>query len=330
MEKSQENTSKQVVYSKAKKYRRFLAFMTDAFILVLSTFLLFGAAHQGVRNLPFHQEQSSIRNEIRLSSGLYVKNGNGDIVSIVSYVKDNTEYPSAITKKNYLSPRIDTFYTMKEFVGDGELLGQYEVRKSKATRDNVHLFITVDGKIVENSVNPTYLYEFYADEISSYCNGYLLRSSRYVKTTSVIFLTVVVEVLIYVTLMFAIFYVIIPLFAFKRGRKTLGRASFRIGLVANNALNVSTKRFLVRCLFEYVVMLLLNFFAVFIPLVISLFLVLFSKNSQGLVDYVVGIHQVDVTVDDIYLDYGDYLTRQEKREEASIENNDYKIGGKHI
>ena len=326
----EENTVQEVVYSKAKKRNRFLAFFTDGFIFIVSTFILFGALHMAVRTMPFFVEQSSIRQEIRLDSGLYVYNKNNDVVSIVDYLNDNTEYPNAKTKKDYLAPRIETFYINERFFSDKSVLNKYDERRLTAKRESTNLFIKNDGKIVENSVNPQYLYDFYKNEITSYSNGMLLTLPEYSKTTSVIFMTAVIEVIIYGTLMFALFYVVLPLTAFRRGRRTLGRAIFKVGLVGLDALNIRWKKFVLRQLFAYVFLVLLDFFAFLIPLIISIFMVLFSKQNQGLVDYVFGIHQVDITVDDIYFDYGDYEIRKGLRKVASIENNDFKIGSKHI
>lgn len=319
--------SQEVVYSIPKKSKRFLAMFVDFAIFGIFAFFLFGAMHVGFKETDFFKNFENNRNSLRLESNLYVYNANNQVVLITDYLVDNQEYPSYASKKDELRKRIDNFYNNKTFIDSDTFIVNYNERRLNATSNGIHLFIETENKqiIENNAANPEYIYNFYVTEVTNYCSRYVFNNPAYGDYTRFIFLTGVVEGVIAVTISFIIFFIIFPMFIFYRGRQTIGRKIFKIGLVGANALNVSKRRFLCRELFSLFAMVYVNFATILIPLLISLFLIFFSKNSQSLIDYVTATYQIDVTVDDVYLDYGDYISKKEQRSSASIENNDYKI-----
>ena len=49
-----------------------------------------------------------------------------------------------------------------------------------------------------------------------------------------------------------------------------------------------------------------------------------SKRRQNLAEYVTNIYLVDNRSQEIYLDYGDYVVHTDERENATLENPDFR------
>ena len=93
-----------------------------------------------------------------------------------------------------------------------------------------------------------------------------------------------------------------PLF-FKRGRKTLGKALYHIGLVDDRVLSPTFWRFSARFLIFLFAELLLSLFTLGIPYIISFSLMAFSKKRQGFPDYMLHLYEIDTSKANIYMDY---------------------------
>lgn len=313
----------EISYSKPSLGKRFLAMLVDFFFFGFLTFVLFSLSNTAVSSMEFYQKNMELRTSLQEESSLYVK---GD--DIVTYVKNNEELFTGVrAQKDYLSAHIDAFYANEKFLSEGErtkALGEYASRKANASKDGTPLFTLKDGVYEENDVNPSWHIDFYAEEIDNHARPIFASYLPYIETTKTIWITAIIEFFASMTVSYFLFFVVVPLWLLKRGRLTVGRSIFKIGMIGKDAFNVSTKRFLLRALFSYVVYLILDI-AFLIPLFISAGMLFLSNRNQSLADYVLGTYMVDVTNDDIYLDINDYLDRKNLSKKASIENKSFEL-----
>lgn len=86
---------------------------------------------------------------------------------------------------------------------------------------------------------------------------------------------------------------LLPLFIFRRGRKTFGKAIYRIGLVDSNFLSPKIGRTIARFCIFYFGVLILSVLTFGIPFFVSFSLMAFSKKKQGFPDYMLGLLEVD-------------------------------------
>lgn len=313
-----------VEYSVPKMHRRLLSIFIDLFLAFFTAFVIFSLANIGITKAPFYQTNLKTREDIQLSSGLYTEKDDS-VSSWVDILEDDDE-KSYREKKEILAPIILDFYNNETFFSDTTALTEYGKRRLSYLYSDASLFETKDGVIQEiEGASPEGLYTFYKSEINSYANGYLLSTSSYVVTTRVIFITGIVEFLISLTISVFIYYLVFPLWVFKRGRLTLGRKLFKIGLVASNALNVKTSSYVWRFLFIYFINFVVGFLSFSLSDIVSLSMLIFSKRQQDLVDYVFNQYMVDLKDDEIYLDYGDFMEAKQAKDKAKLENQDFNL-----
>ena len=122
----------------------------------------------------------------------------------------------------------------------------------------------------------------------------MYKDTRFV--SNIIFL---ISIPVAIVLACALTYLVPPLI-FKRGRKTIGKLIYKIGLVDSKCLNVSTGRFLIRYCIFFLAEIVLSVFSFCVPLLISFSMMCFSKNKQGFPDYMLGINEVETGDNKIY------------------------------
>lgn len=309
-------------YYTVKIHKKILASFVDLFIFICSTVVIFSLINIGYQNLngPFKNSVSENKS-LRIESKLYNEN---DIL-----ITDEIESSSTMTyqqKKNELSYILDYFYSSTTFFPSNEGKVIYEGRKKEAIVDKQALFVLKDNTYVENkNIAPKKYYNFYKDEIENHALVYLNNNDKYVNNERKIFLILVLTILVISTLVYFIYYLILPSTIFKRGRQTLGMKLFKFSLIGVNALNVKISMYIVRCIFNFFVMYLLNVFSFFIVSLISLAMLYFSKRRQNLTNYIFNDYFVDTTVDDIYLNFYEYLDKNEFDHQIKIEDKTLKM-----
>lgn len=317
-----ENNIEEVVYRPASKGKRILAGLVDFALTILLSLTIFSVSNILTKSASFVAEPTSIRHSLQVESGLYLEDG----TAIYEYTaKEGTELATYREKKDYLSNRIDAFYANGDFCEE-EVKTEYATRKLEAKKDDTLLFhLNDDFTVAENDVNPSYLYEFYVTEIQDHAMSYLYSNPAYGEATREIFFVGVVEFMIGLVVSVLVFYALIPLAIFHRGRQTLGRKLLKISLISANALNVKAGRYWVRVAFIFFVYYALDFVGFLIPLMVSLGMLFFTKRKENLVDYLLSQYMVDTSVDEVYLDYGDYWEAKNAKEKAKLENRDFKL-----
>lgn len=318
----EDNNVIELVYHPAKKWKRIVSGLIDFVLAILFALTFFSIFDMSTRNLSYRKEISNKREEVQLKSGLYSEAN----VTIYEYTEnDSLAFPTYRDKKDFLAKRIDAFYASVNSDSNQAII-QYNQRRLSAKYENTSLFaLDSELKVVEMDVNPSYLYDFYVDEIKNHAMSYLYEDVDYINATRLAMVNIIVEVAVGLLFGLAFFYLFFPLVIFKRGRQTLGRKLLKIGLISSNALNVKKSKYLLRFLFIVFVYYLLDFFGFLIPLMVSLAMMFLSKRQESLPDYLLSQYMVDVTYDTVYLDYADYLEAKKAKEQAVLENRDFKL-----
>ncbi|MBO6280593.1 MAG: hypothetical protein J6M95_03330 [Bacilli bacterium] len=311
----------EVIYKKAKLGKRMLAYFIDIGLFLLTTFILFSIVNVPVTNSGWFISKRNELTQLRNDSGLYI---NGLVVT--EYVKNDTEFPSYEAKKDELSTRINNFYNNTTYFSDLKVIhSQYDSRRLSAKNGSLNLFIKSGDEIIENSVNAELLYNFYKGEVENYTLGFLVQNPTYFYLVRFSFWVSVIEFISILIITFTIYYLVLPLTCFKRGRQTIGMKLEKIGIIGVTALNVPTGKFIGRFLFNFLVFVVLDFIGFLIPAIISITMMYFNKTNSNLTNYVFNDYAVDVTDKEIYLNE---LEREEasfKLQEISIENKDLRL-----
>lgn len=110
----------------------------------------------------------------------------------------------------------------------------------------------------------------------------------------------------YVTAAILVFF--IPTLIFRRGRRTLGRALYRIGYVDPKYFSPTFLRNFLRFIILLFAELILSVATFGLPFIISFTLMVFSKKKQNFPDYVLGLVEIDNSKQKIYYNKIDALS----------------------
>lgn len=303
---------KEIEYYRPKFTRKLAASFMDAFIFSLLS-LLFVVISKAIGDVtPTYKQNSSELDTIKLDSGLFLEDNDGLVRDVVTIYNLDTETNSSVVEKEVVSS-INNFFTyvnnnlshelyesmIKEFDElrlDQKLIYSYEGNTYK-------LFIQKDGKVVKNNevVIPSKSYiSFYKNYIDNYALGYFHSKIDRVVTLEKYFSYVMaIEVIVGVLVGSIINYYVFPLI-FRRNRYTLGRLTYKIGLVNKDVLHVSFGQFTLRFLIIFFLEIALSFVTFGIPIIFSFTMSLVTKKKQYFHDYLLGIEEVDLQDNQVY------------------------------
>lgn len=303
---------KEIEYYRPKFTRKLAASFMDAFIFSLLS-LLFVVISKAIGDVtPTYKQNSSELDTIKLDSGLFLEDNDGLVRDVVTIYNLDTETNSSIVEKEVVNS-INNFFTyvdnnlshelyesmIKEFDElrlDQKLIYSYEGNTYK-------LFIQKDGKVVKNNevVIPSKSYiSFYKNYIDNYALGYFHSKIDRVVTLEKYFSYVMaIEVIVGVLVGSIINYYVFPLI-FRRNRYTLGRLTYKIGLVNKDVLHVSFGQFTLRFLIIFFLEIALSFVTFGIPIIFSFTMSLVTKKKQYFHDYLLGIEEVDLQDNQVY------------------------------
>ena len=303
---------KEIEYYRPKFTRKLAASFMDAFIFSLLS-LLFVVISKALGDIsPTYKQNSSELDTIKLDSGLFLEDNDGLVRDVVTIYNLDTETNSSVVEKEVVNS-INNFFTyvdnnlshelyesmIKEYDElrlDQKLIYSYEGYTYK-------LFIQKDGKVVKNNevVIPSKSYiSFYKDYIDNYALGYFHSKIDRVVTLEKYFSYVMaIEVIVGVLVGSIINYYVFPLI-FRRNRYTLGRLTYKIGLVNKDVLHVSFGQFTLRFLIIFFLEIALSFVTFGIPIIFSFTMSLVTKKKQYFHDYLLGIEEVDLQDNQVY------------------------------
>ena len=303
---------KEIEYYRPKFTRKLAASFMDAFIFSLLS-LLFVVISKAIGDVtPTYKQNSSELDTIKLDSGLFLEDNDGLVRDVVTIYNLDTETNSSVVEKEVVNS-INNFFTyvdnnlshelyesmIKEFDElrlDQKLIYSYEGNTYK-------LYIQKDGKVVKNNevVIPSKSYiSFYKNYIDNYALGYFHSKIDRVVTLEKYFSYVMaIEVIVGVLVGSIINYYVFPLI-FRRNRYTLGRLTYKIGLVNKDVLHVSFGQFTLRFLIIFFLEIALSFVTFGIPIIFSFTMSLVTKKKQYFHDYLLGIEEVDLQDNQVY------------------------------
>lgn len=303
---------KEIEYYRPKFTRKLAASFMDAFIFSLLS-LLFVVISKAIGDVtPTYKQNSSELDTIKLDSGLFLEDNDGLVRDVVTIYNLDTETNSSVVEKEVVNS-INNFFTyvdnnlshelyesmIKEYDElrlDQKLIYSYEGKTYK-------LFIQKDGKVVKNNevVIPSKSYiSFYKNYIDNYALGYFHSKIDRVVTLEKYFSYVMaIEVIVGVLVGSIINYYVFPLI-FRRNRYTLGRLTYKIGLVNKDVLHVSFGQFTLRFLIIFFLEIALSFVTFGIPIIFSFTMSLVTKKKQYFHDYLLGIEEVDLQDNQVY------------------------------
>ncbi len=325
-----EEKSVNISYSQPKLGHRVLANFIDIFIFGVLLISIFMGSRAIIQATPYYKGVMNRTRELQLESGLYVNVSDstfsGQMYDIVDYIDKHVQLAgsdldgtgsSEIESKNGLSSKaINTFMAFSEEKTSEEryeeLVTYYAEAKLNTIVDDVHLYIKdSDGNIVPN---PTYadnatkriLYydNVFKPFIKNKCLPFLITNiPEYRKLAKVDYnFLLFLEIPVSYTLAAILTYFVPPLF-FRRGRMTLGKALYHVGLIDSRVLSPTFGRFTARFAIFFFGELVLSLFSFGIPYIISFSMMVFSKNKQGFPDYMLKLYEVDTSKANIYMDY---------------------------
>ena len=297
----------QVKYHRAKFHRRIMANLVDLLILATCTILLFIGVRAVAQSTSFFKENNARLNQIKLDSSLYVEDGD-DLIEVMDYIANNTGL-TAKMKYDEAEKAIDAFVVYAE-----KAIGQEGAREIEQTRADFRLGLEIADVPLYVKENGIVVYN--QDTKASYAQYFELSSTQFYKTFCLGFLTTRFPDYVDITLSFSrllvfvelptsyglagILTYLVPTFIFRRGRKTFGKAIYKIGFVDSRILCPSWRRNLARFFIFYFSVLILSAVTFAIPAIISTTLMGFSKKRQGFADYMLDIQEVDTTGQTIF------------------------------
>ena len=303
---------KEIEYYRPKFTRKLAASFMDAFIFSLLS-LLFVVISKAIGDVtPTYKQNSSELDTIKLDSGLFLEDNDGLVRDVVTIYNLDTETNSSVVEKEVVNS-INNFFTyvdnnlshelyesmIKEYDElrlDQKLIYSYEGNTYK-------LFIQKDGKVVKNNevvIHSKSYISFYKDYIDNYALGYFHSKIDRVVTLEKYFSYVMaIEVIVGVLVGSIINYYVFPLI-FRRNRYTLGRLTYKIGLVNKDVLHVSFGQFTLRFLIIFFLEIALSFVTFGIPIIFSFTMSLVTKKKQYFHDYLLGIEEVDLQDNQVY------------------------------
>ena len=303
---------KEIEYYRPKFTRKLAASFMDAFIFSLLS-LLFVVISKALGDItPTYKQNSSELDTIKLDSGLFLEDNDGLVRDVVTIYNLDTETNSSVVEKEVVNS-INNFFTYVDNNLSHELyesmIKEYdELRLNQkliySYEGNTYkLFIQKDGKVVKNNevVIPSKSYiSFYKNYIDNYALGYFHSKIDRVVTLEKYFSYVMaIEVIVGVLVGSIINYYVFPLI-FRRNRYTLGRLTYKIGLVNKDVLHVSFGQFTLRFLIIFFLEIALSFVTFGIPIIFSFTMSLVTKKKQYFHDYLLGIEEVDLQDNQVY------------------------------
>ena len=310
----------EIKYRVPKLAHRVLANLIDIIIFAILFVGCFLLCRLIITSTPDYKEAHSNYENAALNSGLYIKNDKGQLVDVITYITNDSSF-SAKGKRKTSEKAIDDFYIyVKDFIDDAtykDLIKEkeeYFLSDSLRPKDediNQYTYFVKDGDNVVPNPNledyPGIDLKYYNDCYKPYIDKYALRQFQSYSTDYKNNLTKVANMIIFIAIPIA--YVIsafstwfVPPLFFRRGRKTLGKALYHIGLIQSDFYNLKFSRWLVRfCIFFFGEM-ILSIATLGIPFIISVSMMIFSKHKQGFPDYMLGVYEVDTSNNKIYYD----------------------------
>lgn len=298
----------EVTFTKAKFSSRIFAFMVDAFLMIVTALGLVIGSRYLFGSMAFYQNATNKIKDIEIVSHLYYQDENGDNTILCDHFKPDSEEKCAEYNPQ-LDQALSDFYHESFFFDQSDSESGYSLYIKQ--RMDSGLFIYTDDSHTDvapkDDVKASELYETYSSLMKHDALSYIAKNVDYINSARTINLTFIFLILLLpITISVFIYEFIIPII-FKRGRKTIGKFLFKLGVVDQKGLSPSFLRFFARFLLIYSLEIVLSLVAFLIPLIVSTSMFFFSKNNQAFHDYVSGTYVVSCENSNIFLNKEEYI-----------------------
>ncbi len=295
---------KVIHYKRVGLIKRTFISLLDIFFLIFLTLTL------SLISLGTYVSSSSFQNDneslisLKNESNLFIDNEE------ILVKLENDDSLTINEKSEALEVAITKFYkfTNETINTSSDYLKEYETRKLNAKENEVNLFIKVEDEIIrsENNIKDSVYLDFYKEEYLGYALPTLYSLPLYTSITQKIVLINLSLISFSLLISGLIIYLVFPLI-FKRDHATLSMKIFKVGLINSNGVSLSTKEFIFRFLFIYVIEFILGILSLFIIPLISYSYMILSKKESPLHDALINIMMVDKNSNKIYLNKSEYL-----------------------
>lgn len=276
----------------------FLFFVLGVVLVIPDLFII-----QGNKT---YQSWLTTQNNYKLESRLYKKNEEGTILKLPSYY-DEVNNLTFNEKSEQMNDALVFFfedYVSIEMNGAGKkTLLDYKL--DCKTTDGKAMFDEEGKRILSSSDYDSVYYSTYSSLINDKALGYLNLKKDYLDSKKKASLIYLITIPLMFVLSYTVFYYIIPL-CFSRGKRTLGMKITKTALLSVDGFSVKAGRFTLKFLFKLFIVLIGSFAAVFIPVAVSITMIVVLKSHQSLSEYVTNTYLVSVEDQDVYKDLIEY------------------------
>ena len=311
MEENVKENIIEIKYIKPATWRKFMARVIDAIIFALLFGALFIPTRAIVSSTSSYKEANELITKEQLDSGLFKKKDDGTIIDIITYYNQDT-YTSVGNKIKALDGEI-AYFTDEYCVSKVEPVIVETLKadmkefflNDKFTFDGQKYFIVQDGRVIRNpsctADSQKYYDNVYSDYFDLHLQAFFTKNipNVYEQYKTINNLVIFVEIPIPVLISSFLTY-IVPTFIFKRNRSTIGRLSYKIGLIDDRCLAVKTKKIVIKNLILYFGEIVLSVFTFGIPMLISFTMSIATKNKQTFSEYMTGVVEIDCGHTSVY------------------------------
>ena len=313
------NQQIEIQYRIPKLFNRVLANLVDIIIFVFLFVGIFLGVRGIIKNTDYYKTAKENYENACIESGLYKKTDKNIVVDLITYISNNSSY-TAKGKRSASEKALDQFYNvyLPSIVDNDTYFEILEEKKEYFLSDSlkpkeedissVPFFIEDQNEVIANPELehfPGVDAMYYAECYKPFIDKYSLRQfqsyseeyrSNVTKVSNLLIFTSIP--IAYVTSGLLVWFVP-PLF-FIRGRKTLGKALYHMGLIQSNFYSISNGKWIVRFLIFFFGEMILSVATLGIPFIVSFTMMLTTKHKQGFPDYMLGIYEVDTSNNKIY------------------------------
>lgn len=319
-----------IQYRRPKTYRRVFARIIDLLLLLLVGVLLFLGLRAIVNNTQTAKDALARIDETMIESGVYVE-VEGEQIDLIQYLDSQSNLSDRERMERLRKAIEEKFFVYAEKNVSAEdysaALKDYDDFRLSLSYQDIPLFVEKDGDIVMNPEASfgSHTYDQYCDLcyepfLDEHVRGYLvtifpqyLADTRYF-SNMIIFLEVPVAVLVGSFLVY-----LLPPLILRRNRQTIGLLVYRIGMADANLFCIPWKKYLAYDMVFIFGIIVLSFFTLAIPLIVSTTMMAFSKQKQDFPEYMFQFHEIDVSADKIYHDYGEIELEHSAKNKKPVE-----------
>ena len=291
-----------------KFFRLASSALFDALTVILLTFLLSLASFPAYFATPAYKEPTSLREEIMVESHLYERNDGG--VRLVSTSLKEDDSLTFGQKSGKLSEALSYCYTVylnEELSGKGgeKLNGYY----ASLTYEGASLFGSDGARLLTDETYDEAYLDAYCEVIENHGVSELSLKKGFSNARTQILWGYLLAFLISFSLSCLVLLLLVPL-CLRKGKRTLGMLLTKLAYLDQWGFSPSWKRWALRFLFQWILILSGAFFSFGVTLVFSCAFSAWRKDHQCVSDYVFAIYPVDASSSEIYAKEEELLKRE--------------------